>query len=153
MLVLAYFGVIFIIDVEHRLVLHPTTLAGAVLGLIYGWSQHGIMNSIAGGLIGFTIMAMIYYLGVVYIKIVSRKRGRSTSEVALGFGDVNLALVCGLFLGWPEIVIGLLCAILMGGIVSALMILFMIITKRYRPYFAIPYAPFIILGTIILLFR
>ena len=32
MVVLIYFGIITVIDLEHRLILHPTSLAGAVLG-------------------------------------------------------------------------------------------------------------------------
>ena len=40
MLVLVYFAIITIIDLEHRLILHPTSLVGAVLGLIVGTSIH-----------------------------------------------------------------------------------------------------------------
>ena len=40
MLVIIYFGIITVIDLEHRLILHPTSLAGAVLGLIVGTYIH-----------------------------------------------------------------------------------------------------------------
>ncbi len=40
MIVLIYFGIITVIDLEHRLILHPTSLAGAVLGLIVGTFIH-----------------------------------------------------------------------------------------------------------------
>jgi prepilin signal peptidase PulO-like enzyme (type II secretory pathway) len=55
-------------------------------------------------------------------------------------------------LGWPEIVGGLLLAILLGGVVSALIILGMALLRRYKAMTAIPYAPFILLGAIIFLY-
>ena len=40
MLVIVYFGVITVIDLEHRLILHPTSLAGAVLGFCWVLASH-----------------------------------------------------------------------------------------------------------------
>ena len=34
MVVLAYFGVVVLIDLEYRLIMHPVSLFGAVLGLL-----------------------------------------------------------------------------------------------------------------------
>ena len=36
LLVLTYFGLVAVIDIEHRLILHMVTLAGVVIGLIAG---------------------------------------------------------------------------------------------------------------------
>src|SRR5262245_27681486 len=33
MVLIVYFAVVFVIDLEHRLILHPTSLVGALLGL------------------------------------------------------------------------------------------------------------------------
>src|SRR5215212_2164870 len=62
-LVLIYFAIITVIDLEHRLILHPTSLFGAVLGFIVGTSIHSRINdnglligmglSLLGGLFGF----------------------------------------------------------------------------------------------------
>jgi leader peptidase (prepilin peptidase)/N-methyltransferase len=68
--------------------------------------------------------------------------------VALGFGDVNLAGVIGLMLGWPLIVFGLLFAILLGGAFSLLFVVFMMSRKKYEAFSAIPYAPFLVLSVI-----
>src|SRR6185503_11203936 len=35
-IILIYFGIITVIDLEHRLILHPTSLFGAILGLVVG---------------------------------------------------------------------------------------------------------------------
>jgi leader peptidase (prepilin peptidase)/N-methyltransferase len=75
-----------------------------------------------------------------------------TDEVALGFGDVNFAGILGLLLGWPGISAGLLFTVLAGGLISLLIILGMLITKKYKAFTAIPYAPFLILSAFYLLY-
>ena len=71
-IVLIYFGIITVIDLEHRLILHPTSLFGAVLGLIVGILVHtrrygllgGVGNTLLGGLIGFGLtLALAKLLG------------------------------------------------------------------------------------------
>ncbi len=80
------------------------------------------------------------------------KRRNQEVEDALGFGDVNLAGIVGLLLGWPEVVGGLLLAIIAGGVVSGLIMLVMAVLRKYKAMTAIPYAPFLILGAIIFLY-
>jgi leader peptidase (prepilin peptidase) / N-methyltransferase len=70
----------------------------------------------------------------------------------LGFGDVTLSGVMGLLLGWPGIMGGLLIAIGLGGVFSLLFILIKLITKKYQAFSSIPYAPFIIFGSLILIY-
>jgi leader peptidase (prepilin peptidase)/N-methyltransferase len=149
---LAFFGVIFVIDLEYRLVLHPVSLAGAAIGLVVGIWQKGLEVTLIGGAAGFAIMFGLYYLGIQFNKLMARIRHQEIDEVALGFGDVNLAGVVGLMLGWPEIVGGLLLAILLGGAVSLLIIVGMALLRRYKAMMAIPYAPFILLGAVIFLY-
>ena len=72
--------------------------------------------------------------------------------MALGFGDVNLAGVLGLLLGWPGIVLGLLLAILIGGVVSLVYLVVMAVLRRYHTFMAIPYGPFLIISAILLLY-
>lgn len=148
-----YFGVVAVIDLEYRLILHPVSLVGMLVGGSIGIYLHGILPTLIGGAAGFGIMLALYYLGEVFAKWMAHRRGETVEEVALGFGDVNLSGVLGLLLGWPGIVAGLLVAILIGGAVSLLFILSLLFTRRYRPLMAIPYAPFLILGAIVLLFR
>ncbi len=40
MIVMIYFGIITVIDLEHRLILHPTSLVGAMLGFFVGTYIH-----------------------------------------------------------------------------------------------------------------
>lgn len=153
LLLLMFFGVVAVIDLEYRVVLDQVSLAGVVLGLITGYWLHGLWPTIIGGLAGFGIMLLLYYTGIWYARWITRKRGQETeAEVALGFGDVNLSGILGLILGWPGIVAGLLLAIILGGVASLFFIIVLLIRRRWRPLMAIPYAPFLILGAGILLY-
>ncbi|MCL4560287.1 MAG: A24 family peptidase [Chloroflexi bacterium] len=149
----AYLGLVAVIDLEHRLVLHPVSIAGLILGLIVGTWLHGIWRTLLGGAAGFASMLLLYYLGELFAKAVARMRGQTLDEVALGFGDVNLSGILGLILGWPGIFAGLVLAIVLGGAVSLVFLLVQVIRRGYQPFTAIPYAPFLILGAVILLLR
>lgn len=152
-LLLTYFGVVGVIDIEHRLILHPVSLFGVGLGAVYGLWLHGWQTTLLGGATGFLIMLILYWLGGLFAKGLAKMRGQQIDEVALGFGDVNFSGVLGLILGWPGITAGLLGAILLGGLGSLLVLLSMLFTRRYQAFVAIPYAPFLILSAVLLLFR
>ncbi|MEA2008203.1 MAG: A24 family peptidase [Chloroflexota bacterium] len=147
-----YFALVVVIDIEHHLILHPVSLAGAVLGAGFGVALHGALPTLLGGVAGFGIMLGLYYLGELFLKLLIRIRGEETDEVPLGFGDVNLAGVIGLLLGWPGITAGLLLAILIGGVVSGLYLLIALILRRYQAYTALPYGPFLAASAVLLLF-
>ncbi len=111
-----------------------------------------IFESLLGGVVGFGIMWLIYQLGVLIIKLVNRRRGQPVNDVALGFGDVNLSGVLGLMLGFPLILVGLVVAVLVGGLVSLVYILFMLVTRRYQAFAALPYGPFLVLGAALIVY-
>jgi len=151
-IMMIYFGVVVVIDMEHRLILHPVSLAGGILFLGVGWMLHGWLPTLLGGAAGFIIMVLLHYLGDFYARWLARRRGEVLTEVALGFGDVNLSGVLGFLLGWPGILIGLVLAILLGGVVSIGYLLMMVVTRRYRTFAAIPYGPFLVVSGILLTF-
>ena len=150
---LAYLGVVFVIDLEYRLIMHPVSITGAVLGLGIGFYAHGPVPTLLGGAFGFGSMLLLYYLGEAFTRYMSKRRGEAIDEVALGFGDVNLCGVTGLLLGWPVILAGILFTIFAGGIGSLIVIASMLIRKRYSAFTPIPYAPFLILSILFYLFR
>jgi prepilin signal peptidase PulO-like enzyme (type II secretory pathway) len=159
LLVAIYFGIIFVIDMEHRLILHPTSIFGFALALGVGLVSNGFMPTLWGGLGGFAIMLVLYYLGVLFSRIrAGRMRARgleADDEEALGAGDVILAAILGLMLGWPLIWFGLLMGILLGGIFGALLVLFLLIVKRYKENVLMvfmPYGPFFVLSAFFIMF-
>jgi leader peptidase (prepilin peptidase)/N-methyltransferase len=159
MVVATYFALIAVIDIEHRLILHPTSIFGAVLGLLVGWRANHIIPTLLGGLIGFLLMLAIYYLGVWFAKYRARRMEQAgqaaDDEEALGFGDVNLAGVLGLMVGWLNIGTVLLQGILLAGIFSVFMVLFMFIARKYKEnalMIFIPYGPFLIASAFLNIF-
>jgi prepilin signal peptidase PulO-like enzyme (type II secretory pathway) len=149
---MTFFGLVVVIDIEHRLILHPVSLVGAILGGVFGYLNHGIWDTVLGGIGGFGIMLIFYFFGELFVRALSKSRGEEISEVALGFGDVNLAGVIGLLLGWPGIIGGLFLAIILGGVVSGIYLLLQSLRKKYQAFQALPYGPFLILSVIVLLY-
>jgi prepilin signal peptidase PulO-like enzyme (type II secretory pathway) len=167
MIVLVYFGIITVIDLEHRLILHPTSLVGAVLGFIVGTSIHsrtdglllGAGKSLLGGVFGFGVMFLLYQLGTLVAGMRARKMRAAgqagDDEEALGGGDVYLAGVLGLMLGWPFILNALVIGVLLGGLVSIVLIAALILRRRYvgdALMTFIPYGPYFIISAFYLLY-
>jgi leader peptidase (prepilin peptidase)/N-methyltransferase len=151
-LVFFYFAAVLIMDVEHRIILHPVSITGAILAVPLGFWLNGWLKTLLGGLAGFGIMLALYYFGELFSRALARARKQPIDETALGFGDVNLSGVLGLMLGWPRITANLFLAILLGGLVSGGYILFMVLRKRYQAFTAIPYAPFLLIAAVVLFY-
>jgi len=149
---LIYFGVVVVIDIEHRLIMHPVSWVGVGLGLVIGTARSGWSETLIGGAVGYGLMWLLYHLGDLIMKGIARAKHRTLDDVALGYGDVNLSGVLGLMLGWPLILPGLVIAIIIGGLVSLVYLIIMLLLGRYRVFTALPYGPFLIAGAIILLF-
>jgi len=66
----------------------------------------------------------------------------------IGFGDVKLAILLGLMLGWPNIIVGLWLSFLLGAVVG---VAAMVASKKGMKS-EMPFAPFLILGTFLALF-
>lgn len=154
--VLTYFGLVIVIDIEHKLILHPTSLAGAVLGLFTGTFVRGLTPTLTGAAAGIGIMLLFYIFGYLFLWVMRSIRGNAATlppgEEALGFGDVLLAGVLGLLVGWPGIIVVLILAVLLGGLFSLGYMIVMIILRRYRALTAFPYGPFLIAGAILTMF-
>lgn len=167
LIVLTYFGVVIVIDLEHRLILHPTSAFGAVLGLIAGTYIFGkkdglltgVQTSLLGGVAGFVIMLVFYKLGELVARYRARKMraaGQAADdEEALGSADVILTGILGLMLGWPNIILGITAGALIGGMVGLLTIGAYIIQRRYTENSLmtfIPYGPSLVLGAFYILY-
>ena len=148
-----YFGVVLVIDIEHRLILIETSLIGFILLLIYGIFLRGLPNSLFGALGGLVITLLFYLLGLAFNAVLGGIRNQKIEEVAFGFGDVSMGIVLGLLTGWPGIIGTMIIAILAFGAFSLIFILTLIVLKRYHAFASpLPFAPFLILGTIVMFY-
>ena len=159
MVLLTYYAVVFFIDIQHRLILHPTSIFGALLGFGLGTWLHGLVPTLLGGLGGLVIMLVLYYFGVLFSKLRAKRMRafgqEADDEEALGAGDVILAGILGLIISWPFIWFSLLLGILLGGVVGILLVLYLLITKRYgKEAFMVfmPYGPFFIASAFFIMF-
>lgn len=143
----AFYGCIFIvlgiIDLEHKLILNKIVYPAAVVALIISiflpppgitdislpWSVS--VNGIIGGAIGFVFLL---------IPALISPRG-------MGWGDIKIAALIGLVVGFPLVFVALLMGVILGGLVAGLLLLLKI-KKRKE---AIPFGPFLSLTTMITL--
>jgi hypothetical protein len=148
-----FLGTVVVIDIEHRLVLAETSLFGIFLCLVYGLILHNPTKTLLGGLNGLLIMLFFYVLGITFSFIIGRLKGRSLSEVAFGFGDVLAGTFLGLLTGWQGILGAIIIALLAFVVFSTFLILWLVISKRYRAFTsAQPFVPFLIAGTIVMFY-
>jgi prepilin signal peptidase PulO-like enzyme (type II secretory pathway) len=151
LILLAYFGVVVIVDIEYRLILHPVSLVGALLALGIGARLHGIIPTLLGGLAGFGLMWLFYFLGLQFTNLIYRLQGKPIEE-GLGFGDVNLSGVLGLLFGWPGVVLALFLGVFIGAVIGLIYIALMTLTRRFKAYATMPYGPFLVASAVILLY-
>jgi len=152
-LLVIYLATVFVIDLEHRLVLHVTSIFGLILCGYIGYTQFGFTEVLYGALTGFAIMYILYLFGILFVKVINKRRVEKVDEVALGFGDVILATVLGAISGFTGIISVLLLGIILGGLISGVYVIVTMLRKRHKAFTALPYAPFLILSFMVVFFR
>ena len=155
LLILTYFYIVAVIDLEHHDILRSLSLLGLVLTSLSGFLMHGWLSTLLGGLAGFGIMYLFYLFGKLFTRVRTRKLGKTPddTEEALGSGDVTLATILGLFLGWPLTWFGLLLGTLLAGFTGLVVVLVLVFIRQYRKQafmVFIPFGPAFILSTVLL---
>lgn len=149
--VLGYLALVTVIDLEHRLILHPVSQVGVALSIPAGVLLHGWQATLLGGLAGGAAMLAFYLLGIAFGKLM-RSRIPEADEEALGFGDVILGAISGFLLGWPGILAGLLIAILLGGAIGLLYVITALVRRSYQPAAVFPFGPTLVAAIIWLVY-
>ena len=127
--------VLFVIDLQHRILPNAITLPGIVVGLLCsvlvspGWQSSLIGIAIGGG--SLWAIAEVYY--------------RVRHEEGLGMGDVKMLAMIGAFLGWKLVVLTLVLASFSGTIVG----LGLLVAKRASTKYALPFGTFLALGALV----
>jgi leader peptidase (prepilin peptidase)/N-methyltransferase len=135
--------IVFVIDLEHLLVLDKIIYPSMVLALIFSifrteiggllpfFSEYGIVSALSGGILGLAFMSVPYIL---------YRRG-------MGAGDLKLAALIGFMTGFPLVIIAILISWIMGGIVASILLVFKIKGRKD----AMPAAIFLSTSTMIVL--
>ena len=125
--------VIAFIDFETQYVYNSTIIFGVATGILFfvlEWTETKSIpwNYIVGGVIGFAVIYLIVVL-----------------TQGMGEGDIDIALICGLFLGIKGIIVTLFIAIILGGIVATIILIFKLKDKKAE----IAFGPYLAIGAII----
>jgi len=134
------FIIIFVIDLEHGLILNKVVYPGMVVALLlalypWPWLTQSIVMRVANAALGGGIGFAIFFL----IAIVSRG--------GMGWGDVKLAALIGLATGFPLVFLAIIMGTILGGIVAVALV----ITKKRKRRDTIPLGPFLALAAMVTL--
>lgn len=122
--------VIAFVDLDHLLVLDATTIVGAGIGLAVALATHRLLPALEGAATGALIFGAIYAL---------------TRGAGMGLGDVKLAAMLGLFLGFPSMVSVVVAAFIIGAILAIPVLL----ARRRGRRDALPFGPFLVMAAIL----
>lgn len=130
--------VIFVSDFKYHLISDYILLALFVFSLIFHLTNSNQFQPI---LTNFISSGLIVALPIFLIYFISKER-------AMGLGDVFLAANIGFLLGWKAGFLALYIAFVTGAVFGLLMI----ILKNKKLKSKIAFGPFLVIGTIIMLF-
>jgi len=132
------FSVLLITDIERRLIPNVITFPAIAIALAASLVVPGAKwwSALIGGGVGFSFFLLAYFVGTAVF-----------GPLALGQGDITLALLVGIITGFPLVVEALVIAILVGAAISSILL----ITRVRGLRDPIPYGPFLIVGAIVTL--
>lgn len=127
------FLVIFVIDLDHCLILDKVVFPASVFALatIPLRDDITITESLIGGVSGLVLLGLVVWVVPMMI-------GRE----AMGLGDVKMALLMGLANGVAGIFVALFVGIVTGGLVAIALVLLKLRGRKD----AIPFGPFLAIG-------
>ncbi len=139
LIITSFLIIIFVYDLKYFIIPDRVIYPVIIIALIFNF-QFLIFNQ-------FSIfkLSMLSALGAAafFLTIFLVSRGHW-----MGFGDVKLAFLLGLFLSFPNILVALFSAFLIGAIIG----IGLIIARKKNLKSEVPFGPFLITGTIIALF-
>jgi len=145
--------IIFVYDLKHYII--PDKVIFPAIGFVFLYQlfeifEFRIFNLFRISDLGFRILAPLtnYFVvalgtATLFLAIVLITKGKG-----MGIGDIKLAFLMGLLLGWPSIFVALFLAFLIGAIIG----IGLILTHKKTLKSEIPFGPFLVTGTFIALF-
>jgi leader peptidase (prepilin peptidase)/N-methyltransferase len=125
-LVAALLALTFAIDLEHHLILDVVVYPAATLLVLTAlvFDRKALASMLIGITVAGGLFLAFYGLGLLIYR-----------EEALGFGDVKLAALVGMAVGWPGILAALIIAALCGAAISMVLLgLGRVTTRTYVPF-------------------
>ena len=131
--------IIFVYDFKYLLILDKVIYPLIVIILLYQTYNHFILGEkiLIQAILSGVIASLAFFLVVFF-----------TKGKGMGLGDVKFAIAMGLFLGFPNILVGLFFAFTIGAIIGVGLIL----ARKKGLKSEVPFGPFLVVGTFIGLF-
>ncbi len=145
-----FFIVLFITDLEQGILPNKIVYAGtiaaiflAILGTLLGFepdyaggtlfriSKLWVVNAAIGGAVGFALLFLVALI----------------SRGGMGGGDIKLAGFLGLTTGFPLILVAIFFAVVIGGLLSAILLLLKVRGRKQ----SIPFGPFLVFAALLTL--
>ena len=127
--------VLFVIDLQHRILPNVITVPGTVIGLVLSLLlPPGWVSSLIGVLVGG---GLLFAMGETYYRL----RGVE----GLGMGDVKMLAMIGAFLGWQLALVTLMLASFGGAVLGVALLA----TRRGTMQAALPFGTFLAVGAAI----
>jgi leader peptidase (prepilin peptidase)/N-methyltransferase len=127
--------VLFVIDLQHRILPNAITVPGAVIGLVISvFLPPGWVSSLIGVLVGG---GLLFAVAEAYYRV----RGVD----GLGMGDVKMLAMIGAFLGWQLALVTLMLASFGGAVLG----IGLVSTGRGGMQAALPFGTFLAVGAAI----
>ncbi len=130
--------IIFVYDLKHYLILDSVLFPAIAITIIYDLFLSFAIKYNPYYFLNYLLAAAVGSGFFLFIFLVSKGRW-------MGFGDVKLAVLLGLILGWPDILVSLFLAFFFGAIIGLILMAF----KKKGLKSEIPFGPFLIAGTFI----
>jgi len=154
---MAIFALITVIDIEHKLILFVVIIPSALFAVLDAVltplrAEPNLRDALIGGAAGFIVFFILYNGGFLFTYIMGMVRGEKITEVAFGYGDVMMAGLSGLILGWQALIFALFITVFLGAFGAMLYLISRaLIRSKYSAFTALPYGPYIVAGTLIML--
>jgi leader peptidase (prepilin peptidase)/N-methyltransferase len=130
------------IDLKDGLIFPAIVFPVALVALVVNFfipnlfSWHNFLFGLIGAAFGSIFLLLAFFLS----KIILKKEG-------MGLGDVYMAAMMGLMVGFPNIIVALFGGIILGGLTA----IFLVSSKKKSTKDVIPFGDFLAIGTVITL--
>lgn len=152
-ILLTLLSLVVLIDLVHMIIPTSVNIISGLIFLLIGFSLNGFKSTILGGVVGGLIMLGLFFGGKFYIQLINRcNKNEFLEDDALGFGDVFLTANLGFYFAYPRIILLIFLTIITAGLFCIFFVLIKKITKNYERYSMIPFSPFIVFSSIILVY-
>jgi leader peptidase (prepilin peptidase) / N-methyltransferase len=124
--------VIAFIDWEHQIIPNRLTLPLIILGLTFQALQGALITALLGAFAGG---GLLFLIALVYPK-------------GMGFGDVKLLVMTGIFLGWYQVLVSLF----LGSFLGVLVMFPLLWLKKMDRNTPVAFGPFLVITTLVVMY-